>query len=125
MPSTFYGWRDGAFVQIGSSDFSESVAPFVHDDTLPQAITNLVTGFTTESTSAYLRNCKENNLQVVGNDLLSKKKRNLPDRINEDLVLDRIERAEAKLNDPDKRRELENRNLRALEQREKLLGNRG
>ena len=124
MPSTFYGWRDGAFVQIGSSDFSESVAPFVQDDSMAP-LEHLVTGEKFDSKSAYMQRNKELGLSVVGNDLLSKKKRELPDRIDEKLILDRIERAESILNDPDKFRERENRNLRALEQREKLLGNRG
>lgn len=123
MPSTFYGWRDGEFVEIGKSDFGDSVTPYVHDDSMPE-LKHLVSGEIFNSKSAYRERNRELGLSVVGNDLLSKKPRNLPDKIDEKLVLDKIERAEAICSDPEKFRARQNENIERLERRGKLLGNR-
>ncbi len=103
---------------------SESVAPAVHQDTLKTPLTNPVTGFTTDSTSAYMENCKANNLEVVGNDRVGKTPRRPGDTVNESRYLDAIHKAEAIASDPARLRAERNRQVAMYEQRRRLLHGR-
>jgi hypothetical protein len=119
MTRRLYVWREGEFVEIGGTA-SESKSASVHQDTI-SALKHPVTGKVYESKSAYLKDLKRDGLTVVGNDLLSKKKQVIPDRITEEMILDKIERAESIVSDPFKLSQERNRNIQLFEQRERLL----
>lgn len=118
----FYRWIDGKIVEVGKKEAtSESLSPFVQDDTLKAPLRHPVTGRHYDSLSAYMRTNKRLGLEVVGNDLLSKKQDNKPERITDALVMDKIEKAESILSDPSKRRHYEERCLERLARREELI----
>lgn len=119
MPRRLYVWRDGKFIELGR-EVAESKSASVHQDTIT-ALKHPVTGKVYESKSAYLKDLKRDGLSVVGNDLLSKKKQVIADRVTEEMIMDKIERAESIVSDPFKLSQERSRNLQLLEQRERLL----
>lgn len=92
----------------------------MHQDTM-EALRHPVTGEILESKSAWNRVNRERGLTVVGNDLQSERKQELKEKITEDLILDRIEKAESIYFDPSKMRAREEENYRRIERAEKLL----
>ena len=123
MPGRMYAKRNGEWVEIEKAKPVE--AHFVHDDTLPYALRHPVTGEKTESLSRYERINKETGCKVVGNDLMSESKQKLPDRITDEIIFDRIHRAEAKYSDPTFRRHFQEQQKERLARRlEHLYGNR-
>lgn len=116
-----YKMVNGRCVEVFSESYgsSEVDAPAVRIDTLKGVISCPITGKKFESASRYNRHIGEinqrtgMNLQIVGNDLLSKKPRNLQEKVTDDVILDRIEKAESIFNDPSKlRARLEENNER-------------
>jgi hypothetical protein len=120
--------RGGKLVEVGNNSSPlDPVAPFVQDDTLDKPIRFLASDKAEfyDSKSAYLRRVKAEGLSVVGNDLISQRPHSTPtDRITEEKILDRIEKAESILNDPSKYRARQEENIRRLERRAQLLGRR-
>lgn len=119
MTRRLYVWREGKFIELGG-EVTEAKSASVHQDTIGP-LKHPVTGKIYESKSAYLRDLKRDGLTVVGNDLLSKKKQVIADRVTEEMIMDKIERAESIVSDPFKLSQERNRNLQLLEQRERLL----
>lgn len=122
MPRKVYKFVNGECVEVSDRSTTDVEAPFVHDDTL--SITSMIDGSKYDSKSKYMRHLKEHGCEVVGNDLLSNKKRVPREIISESMVLDRIERAEAVYSDPARRRAAENENYARLERVNKLLNTR-
>lgn len=94
---------------------------FVQQDTLKQELRHPVTGVIMNSLSAWNRVNKELGLECVGNDLLSKKKRTVQDKVTDEMILDRIEKAESILSDPAKKRAYDNQQLERLERHNKMF----
>lgn len=95
-------------------------APFIHDDTMPP-LRNLANSKIYDSRSAYLRDCKAMGLEVVGNDLMSKQKHQVKERITEEVILDKIQKAESIISDPSKMRARQEENYRRLERHKELI----
>lgn len=126
MPSEplrkLYVVRDGKIVELTASAPGEVSAPFVQQDTM-DPLRHPISGRIYDSKSEYMKETRAHGCEVVGNELLSQKPRRTKEVITEKVVLDRIERAEAILNDPSKYRARVEENYRRLERREKYLGN--
>jgi len=121
MSRKTYRWINEKFVECGTSSIYENpAAAAVIDDTM-QPLKHPVTGKTYNSKSAYHRTNKELGLEVVGNDLLSRKPRHVPEVLTDAKIMDAAQRAEAIHNDPTKRREMENRNNYLYEQQQRLI----
>jgi hypothetical protein len=99
----------------------EETVPAVHTDTLKEPLKHPVTGKIFESRSAYEKETKRLGLEVVGNDKLSEKPRQLKDKITESQIMDAIHHAEAIHSDPAKLRAQRAENKRRLELINKLL----
>lgn len=123
MPSRYFRWSGEQFIEL-VQERSESVAAAVHQDTLDAPLTNPVTGFTTDSRSAYIENCRANNLEVVGNDRLGQKPRRPQDTISESVIVDRTMKAEAILSDPARRRAWHNEQTEKFERHQRLINGR-
>jgi hypothetical protein len=107
--------RNGKYITAQRVTESHSnSAPFIHDDSMPP-LRHLVSGQIFDSKSAYLRECDRLGLQVVGNDLLSKEKHQVKERVTEQVILDKIEKAESICSDPSKLRARQEENFRRLE----------
>jgi len=117
-----YRWDGEKMVEISSEGPFVSESPFVLQDSM-EPIASMITGETFDSRSQYMRHVKANGCEIVGNDLLSNKPRKLKDNVTEEKVLDALYKAESVLSDPSKRREMQARNERLFEMREKLLRN--
>lgn len=124
MARALYKFVDGEFKEIYSTQTTETEAPAVHQDTLKSPLRNPVTGRIHDSTSTYLKECKTLGLEVVGNDLMSKRPDGRVDKINEAMIMDKIEKAESIVSDPTKYREYQNRNLELYERNQRLLEQR-
>lgn len=121
MTRKLYRWKNNKFEECGTSSIYENpAAAAVIDDTMAP-IKHPVTGKTYNSKSAYHKTNKELGLEVVGNDLLSRKPRHIPEVLTEAKIMDAAARAEAIHADPTKRREMENRNNYLYEQQQRLL----
>jgi hypothetical protein len=105
MPRTVYKYDEtlGKMVEVYNSDRVEVDAPFVQGDTFSTPLKHPVSEKMFDSKSAYLRETKALGLDVIGNDLLSKKPRQVKDKITDAVIMDKIEKAESILNDPIKR----------------------
>lgn len=112
--------RNGQYLAAAPKEREEVKSAFVHQDTM-EALRHPVTGEILESKSAWNRVNRERGLTVVGNDLQSERKQELKEKITEDLILDRIEKAESIYFDPSKMRAREEENYRRIERAEKLL----
>lgn len=112
--------RDGELMEVAEESASEVEAPFIIDDTMGP-IRSMANGRVYDSKSRYMQSIRDRGLEVVGNDLLSKKPRNIPDKITEKVILDKIEKAEATMSDPTKWRAHQNRNMELRERAERLL----
>lgn len=116
-------WREGKLVEI-TPEAAKPLVHAVHQDTLKGALRHPVTGEVTDSTSRYMKINDELGLEVVGNDLLSKRPAKPADtRFSEDMVLDKIQKAEAIASDPTRLREYRNMNEQLRERNERLLKN--
>lgn len=122
MTRKLYVMRDLKLVEVGG-DIQPSQTPFVHDDSMPP-LRHLVSGQIFDSKSKYLAECRKHNVSIVGNDLLSKQKHELPDRLTDAKVMDAVHKAESIMADPSKLRARMNENLAILERRERLLNGR-
>lgn len=121
MTSRYYQMIDGKLTQLVIEPTEIPDCPSVIGDTLDKPIKNLVNDKMYDSKSAYLKDVKRMGLEVVGNDLLSGKQRRVKDSLTEDVVLDRIQRAESIVNDPSKLRARRERDMETLHLRERLL----
>lgn len=101
-------------------------APAVHQDTLKAPLRDMSSkdGKVYESKSAYLRAVKQKGFEVVGNDLQSQKQHTPPEKITEALVMETVQKAEAVLSDPARRRAWENERMERQEAINKALGRR-
>lgn len=79
-----------------------------------------VTGEVINSKTKWAQVNRDHGLEVVGNDI-PKYRHQIRDRITDDVILDRIQRAEAIYSDPAKLREAYNRNQERLERRKILI----
>lgn len=122
MPRKVYHFVNGKIVEKGASKPLPTEAPAVHQDSID--IISMIDGSRYDSKGKYMRHLKEHGCEVVGNELLSSKKRQVREVISEKMVLDRIERAEAIYSDPARRRAAENENYARLERVNKLLNTR-
>jgi hypothetical protein len=125
MARITYVFRNGRFVELGKEgQAKDPVAPAVIGDEM-DPIKHPVTEEIIDSKSKYHRVNKSLGLEVVGNDLLSQRPQHLKEKITDEVILDRIEKAEAILSDPSKMRAREHENHERLERAEKLMyGNR-
>ncbi len=91
----------------------------VIDDSMTK-LTHPVTGEVVASKTRWSQINKELKLDVVGNDI-PKYRHRIPDKITDDLILDKIQKAESIVGDPSKLREFYNRNEERLERRRILI----
>lgn len=125
MSRQIFKFIDGKFTEIYNSEATESASAFVHTDEMHKPLTNMVTGKKYTSKAKYIKDVKAQGLEIVGNDLLSKRKHVPKVTLTDEMILDRMDRAESILNDPAKYRARQNENLERLERYEKLIhGNR-
>lgn len=115
---------DGETIRIDKPEQQESPSAFVIDDTFSTPLRHPVTGEIYDSYSNYMKTNKRLNLDVVGNDLLSKRRDNKREVITESMVMDKMAKAESIISDPAKYREYRNMNERLFERNEKLLKGR-
>ena len=123
MPSRFYTIKNGELVELAQNKLDVE-APNVCQDTIPP-LKHPVTGEIVNSRSEWNRINKLRGLECVGNDLLSHKSSNIPDRITDAVIMDKMEQAEAILSDPARRRAFHNMNLVLAERNERLLRGQG
>lgn len=121
MARQIFKFIDGKLTEVYNSEAVESVSAFIHTDEVHKPLTNMVTGKKYTSKSQYLKDVKRQGLEVVGNDLLSKRKHVPKETLTDEMILDRIDRAESILKDPAKYRARQNENLERLERYEKLI----
>lgn len=93
----------------------------VHEDSIPQGLRHPVTDEIFDSKAKYLKRTRELGLEVVGDDLLSRRERKVPDYLTEEKIMDKFEKAEAIVSDPTRLREHHNRNLARFEEQQRLL----
>lgn len=122
MTRKVYHFVNGKMVEKGALNAPTVEAPSVHQDSID--ITSMIDGSRYDSKGKYMRHLREHGCEVVGNELLSSKKRQAKEVISDKMILDRIERAEAIYGDPARRRAAENENYARLERVNKLLNTR-
>lgn len=81
---------------------------FIHQDTILGGLMHPVTGKVVESMTEWNRINKQHGLECVGNDLLSKRKREVKDKVTDERLMDAIYKAESIMSDPAKKREWDN-----------------
>ena len=121
MARSRYKWDGEKMVEIYNDGLADSVAPAVHQDTM-DALKSPITGEIFESRSQYVRHVQRSGCNIVGNDLLSKAKRELKDTVTDEKIFNAMDKAESILRNPDKMSEYIGRNRELQELREKLLG---
>lgn len=102
---------------------SEQLAPFVHQDSFKPGmrLRHPVTGEVVDNHTRWNEINRSQGLSCVGNDLLSKRPGRGPERITEEVILDRIQKAEAICSDPARKREYDNMNMQLNERNRRLL----
>lgn len=98
------------------------LSPAIHQDTLDKPIRNMITGKIYDSASSYKKELPKG-VEIVGNERLSNKPRNIPDRLTEAQVMDAVHKAEAICGDPTKFRDRQNENIERLERHQRLMRN--
>lgn len=112
---------DGKAVKIAETDGGRYHA--VHNDTMP-ALRHPVTGKMYDSKSEYIKECNRLGLEIIGNELLSEKGskvHNLKDPLTDEVIIDKIHKAESIFDDPTKLRARQNENLERLERWRNLV----
>ncbi len=99
---------------------AEQKSAYVRGDSIPD-LKHPVTGEIIDSRSKWNAINKAHGLEVVGNDLLSKKKHQLQEKITDSRIMNAIEKAEATYSDPSKFRAAQNESRERLERRQRLL----
>lgn len=112
-------YRKGQWIEFDHTAIESLHA--VHQDTM-SPLKHPVNGKIYDSRSAYEKATRELGLDIVGNDLLSNKPRNIPDKITDSVLKDAMEKAEAIVYDPSRLRAHNNRNNERYEIQQKLLG---
>jgi hypothetical protein len=115
-----YDKETGELVEVYNSEPKESASAFIHQDTLKNPLWHPVTEQVYDSTSAYMKATKSLGLDVVGNDLLSKRPRQVKDKITDAVIMDKIDKAESIINDPIKREWRARENQERYERAKKL-----
>lgn len=110
-----WGWYDK------ETGVKEGVSAAIHPDTMKQELRHPVSGEKIDSMTKWNRTNEKLGLECVGNDLLSKKKRTVADKVTDEMILDRIEKAESILSDPAKKRAYDNEQLERLARHEKMF----
>lgn len=132
MSRRVYSWREGKLVEK-TRLASSPVLPFVHGDTMKEAVQNPVTGFKTESVSAYMRDITEHNaktgerLEVVTESLIERNNRNAatrPDWLTDERIKDKMDHARSILSDPSKRRAHYERNAECNREYDRYIKDR-
>lgn len=98
-------------------------AAAIHQDTLEKPLRHPVTGRIHDSKSEYLRDCDRTGTRVVGNDWLGLEPTRPEDKFTDEMIIDRIHRAEAIMRDPAKRRERNNLSQRMAEASAEFMQN--
>lgn len=111
-------WR---WVTLEDSNAPQAAAPFVHQDTLKQPLRHLVTGEMCDSASRMRQLDRQSGVRCVGNDLASKRPDGRKDKITDEVIRDRIERAESIADNPDKLRERQGEIQERMERVRKYL----
>lgn len=130
MPITRYAFRDGKMVEIWKSEEASRIpedplAPYIHQDSFKQPLRHPVTGEMVESLTRWTEINRREGLQVVGNDrVASGPQRRIKDNISEQMILDRIEKAESIASDPSKLRAAREYNQMLVARNLELLKNR-
>lgn len=115
-------WRNGHFIEVGA-EAQNNETHAVHQDSM-EPLKHPVTGEIVDSKTRWNQINKERRLEVVGNDLLSKQPRSIPDRLTEERIRDAMEKAESIVSDPAKLRAKRNENEALLERNKRLLNGR-
>lgn len=114
MSRKVYRMLDGQLAEYTKEPSVDPKAPFSPIQDTMDAIKHPVTEEFVDSKSKYRKINKSLGLEVVGNDLLSAKPHNPKDRITDAVIMDKIERAEAIVNDPSKFRAFKEQEQRRL-----------
>lgn len=113
---------DGAFEEF-DPDTGENKSAYVQDDTMAP-LAHPVTREMYDSRGKYIKDTRRMGLTICGNELQSQRKRTLQNKITDEVVLDRIHKAESIYNDPTKYRARINENLERLDRWNKLINGR-
>lgn len=126
MSRKLYKKIDGVYQWIDLDETSKAQeSPFIHNDTLERPLRNPADGKIYESRREYEKSVKRMGLEIVGNEKLSQKPRQLQDKVTETQIMDAIHRAEAIHSDPAKLRAQREENYRRLERAERTLHGKG
>lgn len=122
-----YGWYDKVSGkklnpdELTKHDLNEGSA-YVHQDTMKTALRHPVTCEKIDSLTKWNRENKRLGLECVGNDLLSKRKPQLKDKITDEKIMNAIEKAESILSDPAKTRAYRNEQIERAELHARTVG---
>ena len=122
MPGEVYKKVNGKWSWFNKESGAEiSKSAFIHQDTMKVPLRHPVTGRKMDSMTQWNRTNERLGLECVGNDLLSNRKREVKDKVTDEMILDRIEKAESILNDPAKYRAYKNREAEKLAMHDKMF----
>ena len=122
MTKRIYRWNQGTGEVeeiLGLSPEVETHA--VHEDTLSTPLRHPVTGRIHDSKSAYMKDCAQTGTRVVGNDWVGLEPTKPKDKITDELIMDRIHKAESIHRDPAKARERQNLSRKMWENSQKFM----
>lgn len=121
MTRKLYKKVDGEWRWFDLDEKPDETPFFIQGDTLDKPLKHPVTGKMYDSRSEYLKATKALGLEVVGDEKLSQRPRNLKENITDDKIIDAIQRAEAIQSDPFKRNQFKRMNEIRTEMAEKAL----
>lgn len=99
-------------------------APAVHQDTLKSPLRHMVTGEVTDSAHRLRELDRQSGVTCVGTEKLSDQPHRARETITDDVVTDRIARAEAVCDDPSRRRAAFNQMMDTYERNKRLFEGR-
>lgn len=117
---------DGAWrwFEYDKENAPEGASAFVHQDSFKpgQPLRHPVTGEMVDNHTRWNQINKQENLTCVGNDLQSKRCGRGPEKVTEEVILDRIHKAEAITSDPSRLRAWRNQQMELSERNRRLIG---
>lgn len=115
MTRKLFKFINGECVQVAGDVTPEVDAPAVHQDTFKTPLRHPKTDEMVDSMTRWNQINKEHKLECVGNDLLSKYKRNIKEKVTEERFNDAYDQAWNIETDPFKRNQQRNKQREELE----------
>lgn len=115
MTKRVYKYTSEGMIQVAGEREKDIVAPYVHQDTFKAPLRHPKTDEMVDSMTRWNEINKEHKLECVGNDLLSKHKREVKEKITDERFDDAYQHAWAIETDPFKRNQRINRQREEVE----------